>query len=108
MICPRCGSRHTKVRTSGYFVIELLLWLLGFVFWPIFVFALVHSVWRVASRTRVCSSCGAAMVKVSSPYGRQLADYWSTAGWVVRSGVQPYGGPREYPGTVSGPVRGVR
>ena len=69
-ICETCGSvGHAVTRTEGSFAIELVLWLL-------FCFpGIIYSVWRLASRKKVCGQCGGKMISVGTPRGQQL---WNT------------------------------
>lgn len=68
LYCTSCGNEgKTKIRTKGSLVIEVILWLL--MIFP----GLIYSVWRHASRDRVCSSCGAAtLIPPNSPAARKL------------------------------------
>lgn len=68
LYCTSCGNEgKTKIRTKGSLVIEVILWLL--MIFP----GLIYSVWRHASRDRVCSSCGAAtLIHPNSPAARKM------------------------------------
>lgn len=68
MICAACGSTGIpKTDTPGSFLIELLLWC--FFLLP----GLIYSIWRIASRKKVCPLCKSAeMIPLDSPRGRKL------------------------------------
>lgn len=69
-ICETCGSVGSPVEhTKGSFSIELVLWLL------LCVPGIIYSVWRLASREKVCGQCEGKMISIGSPRGQQL---WST------------------------------
>lgn len=54
--------------TKGQFWTEVILWLLFLL--P----GLVYSVWRLASRTDGCASCGSqSLIPVDSPLGEKIA-----------------------------------
>lgn len=61
--CATCGHEGKgKTHTRGSLLIEIVLWLCFLV--P----GLIYSLWRHASRHKVCASCGAAaLVPLSSP-----------------------------------------
>ncbi len=69
-ICPNCGFQgDEKTITKGNFFIELFLWLCFII--P----GLIYSIWRLATRTSGCPSCGALhMIPADSPRGRKLVE----------------------------------
>lgn len=66
MYCTACGSQaRGRTRTKGSLLIEIILWLCFLV--P----GLIYSVWRHASKGKVCSVCGAeSLVPMTSPVAR--------------------------------------
>ena len=68
MFCTACGHEgHTATHTKGHFAIELVLWCCFVV--P----GLIYSIWRLSTRTPVCSSCGsAALVPGTSPVATRM------------------------------------
>ena len=53
LFCTRCYRVDTpKTETKGWFLIELVLWLVFLV--P----GLCYSIWRLTSRQKVCRACG--------------------------------------------------
>lgn len=64
--CPVCGTvAKPKRHTKGAFIIEVFLWLM------LIVPGFVYSLWRITSRTWVCSVCGSdQIVPVDSPRAR--------------------------------------
>lgn len=66
MYCTSCGSEgQGRTKTRGALLIEVILWLCFLV--P----GLIYSIWRLSSKHKVCSSCGAAtLVPLSSPVAR--------------------------------------
>lgn len=63
MFCTSCGHEGpAKTVTRGHLAIEIILWLCFFV--P----GLIYSVWRLSSKYKACSSCGArSLVPLNSP-----------------------------------------
>lgn len=63
VFCITCGHQGpTRMRTRGSLGIEIVLWLC------LILPGLIYSIWRLSSRTEVCSSCGAAtLVPPDSP-----------------------------------------
>jgi ABC-type Mn2+/Zn2+ transport system permease subunit len=63
LFCTTCGHEgETKTLTRGNLAVEIVLWLC------LIIPGLVYSVWRLASRTEACSSCGATtLVPSNSP-----------------------------------------
>lgn len=66
--CTACGTEGPeKLRTKGSILIEIVLWLMFIV--P----GVIYSIWRHASRDRVCAACGnASLVPPDSPMARKL------------------------------------
>jgi hypothetical protein len=66
-ICETCGiCGWPKSFTPGSLAVELVLWIL-------FCFpGVVYTVWRLASRRKVCPSCQGKMIDLQSPRGRAL------------------------------------
>lgn len=67
-VCTRCYAvNKIRTETSGSLVVELFLWLL------LIIPGVMYSLWRMASKHRVCSECGSGdIVKVDSPRGKQI------------------------------------
>lgn len=67
-VCTECGSRMTPVEiTQGSIGMEILLWLVFLV--PGFI----YSLWRLASRKKVCPKCSSdKFVPVTTPKGQAL------------------------------------
>jgi hypothetical protein len=63
MFCTSCGHEGPgKTRTRGSILIEIILWLCFLI--P----GLIYTVWRHASRHKVCGSCGSGtLIKPDSP-----------------------------------------
>lgn len=57
MYCTACGvEAPTASKTRGSMAIEIFLWLC-------FIFpGVIYSLWRMSSRSQVCSSCGSSHV----------------------------------------------
>lgn len=67
-VCTTCGTvSKGKMLTKGSVLIELVLWLCFFV--P----GILYSLWRLGTRTRVCTACnGPMLVPATSPIGQQM------------------------------------
>lgn len=70
LICSACGTTgQVRRETPGSFLIEVILWLCFLV--P----GLIYTIWRYSRRHWICKVCGnSALVPVSSPAGRSLAE----------------------------------
>lgn len=68
MVCTICGHYgRTVSRTRGSLLIEIVLWICFII--P----GLIYSLWRLTTRSRVCSACGSdKTVPVDTPVGRKL------------------------------------
>ena len=68
LICPNCGNIGSpKTVTEGSILIELVLWICFII--P----GVIYSLWRLTTRHKACSSCGAAnLIPLDSPMGRKL------------------------------------
>lgn len=67
MICMDCGTTGAgKDQIKGNGLIELILWLCFII--P----GLIYSIWRSASKTRVCSVCQGKVIQLDTPRGQQL------------------------------------
>lgn len=66
-ICTTCGAQGIpKTRVKGSIGIEIVLWLCFLV--P----GLIYSIWRLTTKEKVCSTCGAnTLVPIDSPVGRR-------------------------------------
>lgn len=80
VVCTSCGTLGSGKRaTRGSLGLEVALWAVGLltlvfaVGVVILVVALIYSLWRMFSRQRVCTSCGAStLVPASSPVAQQM------------------------------------
>lgn len=71
-ICTNCGYQGDSVtRTKGSFWVEVVLWVC------LILPGLIYSVWRLATRIKVCPNCRqATMIPLDTPRGQELAwDY---------------------------------
>jgi hypothetical protein len=68
MVCSNCGSTgRPKTYVQGSFLIELLLWLMFLL--P----GVIYSLWRLTTKKRVCSVCGASnMLPADSPVAQRI------------------------------------
>lgn len=68
LYCTSCGHEgKSTIRTRGSLVIEIILWLMFLV--P----GLIYTIWRHASRDRVCAACGAVtLIPPDSPAARKM------------------------------------
>lgn len=67
LVCTRCGSTVNEKFTKGSIVIEILLWALFCI--P----GLIYSIWRLATRCRVCSTCKSdQLIPANSPSGKKI------------------------------------
>lgn len=73
-ICGTCGHLgEPESRAVGSFWIELGLWLVGLIVWPLLIVALLHTLWRFVGRHKGCAKCGSdTLLPVDSPIGRSL------------------------------------
>lgn len=75
MYCTTCGHEGpTTLQTKGSMGIEIVLWLCFLV--P----GIIYSLWRISSRQKACTSCGATtLVPINSPVAvakkKQLNSY---------------------------------
>jgi ribosomal protein L40E len=69
-ICTQCGAVGSpKLITKGHIVMEIFLWCMFLV--P----GLIYSIWRHASRSYGCRSCGSAdIIPVNTPRGKKLME----------------------------------
>lgn len=67
-ICTNCGvTGQPKTIKEGSFWVELVLWI--FLLIP----GIVYSVWRLASKEKVCPICGQpSMIPINTPKGARL------------------------------------
>ena len=80
-ICPDCGhTGRARSLPKVNFALELILWIAGIL--SLFTIALawfivvpiIYSLWRMLSRTPVCSKCNhPGVIPLDSPKGKQLA-----------------------------------
>jgi hypothetical protein len=78
-ICTNCETIDDfRTNTKGSFFAEIFIWIFSFYFsimthWSIMLIAIGYSVWRLSSRSVVCSACGSVnKVPLSSPVGQKL------------------------------------
>jgi hypothetical protein len=73
-ICARClETGEAKKVTKGSFVVEIVLWLLLFIWLPLFLLGAAYTVWRLASKHKACRKCESPeLVPLDSERGRQL------------------------------------
>ena len=69
MYCPQCGTQgKPKTRTKGSIGIEAILWMCYLFQDRFFVPGVIYSVWRMATKEKVCPKCGAPdMIPLDSP-----------------------------------------
>ena len=69
IICGACGTQDkSKTHTKGSLGMEILLWIMFIV--P----GILYSIWRLTTRKKVCSVCGAdSLIPADTPRGKQLA-----------------------------------
>ena len=67
-VCTTCGHHgQAKTRVRGSIWIELVLWVCFIV--P----GLIYSIWRLTTKQKICSSCGASnLVPPESPVGKEF------------------------------------
>ena len=67
MYCPACGDTNNGMaHTKGSIFLELLLWLCFLL--P----GLIYSIWRLASRQRVCQTCSSpGLIPTNSPRAKK-------------------------------------
>jgi hypothetical protein len=67
-ICSSCGYRgKPQTRTQGNILIEIILWFFFLI--P----GLIYSIWRMASRKKVCPKCNLeTMIPLNSPIGQKM------------------------------------
>lgn len=80
-ICPHCGTTDVpKRRARGSAAIDLFLWIAALVaafsgYAILILVALLHSLWRLATRYDACRSCNqAGPIRLKSPRGRELLE----------------------------------
>lgn len=77
-ICETCGEPgYPKTVTPGFFVIEIMLYLLVFVWLPLIIIGPLYTFWRISKRHKVCCSCGGKVIPTDSPRGRALVREYS-------------------------------
>lgn len=73
-ICTKCGyyGKETK-HSSGTFLLEIMLWIVGLFLWPLLIIALLYSLWRFGFKKKVCPKCReASMIPADTPVGQEL------------------------------------
>lgn len=75
-ICSTCGHLgFPDSKARGSFALEIGLWLIGLIVWPLLIAALLHTLWRFFARRAVCIKCGSAtLLPTDSPIGRTLVE----------------------------------
>lgn len=68
LLCTNCGFQgKPKTKTRGSILIEIILWIC------LIVPGLIYSIWRHASRFKICPSCAAPnMIPLDSPKAQQI------------------------------------
>ena len=74
MICLNCYRQDSKPKTvhAGSAVVELFLYLFSM---PLLCIpGMIYSHWRVKNGSKICRSCGGAMIADDSPRGREITN----------------------------------
>lgn len=75
-ICSTCGHLGIPLSEArGSFALEVCLWLVGLIVWPLLIVALIHTLWRFFARRAACPKCGGhTLLPIDSPIGRTLVE----------------------------------
>jgi hypothetical protein len=75
-ICTECGiAGHGNLVNHGHFLVEIAIWGAAIYYWFYFVpiiLSLSFSIWRRYNRSYYCFECGARMIPLKSPRGREI------------------------------------
>lgn len=67
-LCKNCGYQgYPKIKTPGYFAVELILWCL------LILPGLCYSLWRILNKYTICPICGQPhMIPIYTPIAKQM------------------------------------